>query len=604
MKFIKHIIFIFWLFFHQLLSSQNLSFTAMVSSNKVQVGENFQITFSLNNSGTNFKFPNLNKDFDVLSGPNPSNSISIINGNYSQTISYSFVIAAKKEGKYTIGPASVMVGNQKLETKPITIEVSKGANNNASGQNQGQVQENQSANISSDDLFIKSTLNKSKSYLGEQVTLVQKVYSKVNLIGFQDVKFPAYNGVWAQNEENNKQIELKIENLNGVSYYVAEISTTYLFPQHVGKITIDPTEVICIVRRQVKRAPRNIIEQFFGGGGYEDVSYKIKSRPVSIDVSEFPEQGKPENFNGAVGNYSYKTEVSKQQMKANESFNLKITISGSGNLKLTEAPKLNLPESFEVYDPKINEKINVSGGVSGTKIYDYLIIPRESGDFKLNELSFSYFDPAKKQYINIPSPEINIHVLPGDENSSAKIITPNKKEVGQKENDIRYIKTGDLNLKKNEDEFFSSLTHYLILMSGIILFSIGIYYRQQHLKAGSDIVSSRQRKAAKMARKQLISAEKHMKANQKELFFDEVLSALNRYVSYKLNIPVADLSKENIKQHLSNRSIQNETLSKLIETIDTCEYAKYAPGAVNGDLKTVYNNTVQLITDIEEELKA
>ncbi|MBS1637842.1 MAG: protein BatD [Bacteroidetes bacterium] len=595
---------IYFLFISVMAISQNAAFVAQVSKNKVQVGETFQIAFTINTNASNLKFPNFS-DFEIQGGPNQSTSITMVNGSFSQTITYSIYLAAKKEGKFTIGSASIMAGTQKLETKPITIEVSKAAaSQQAQGSNSQPAEKNQYASpIDNDDLFIRSYLNKTKSYLGEQIVLTQKVYSRVSLVGFQDVKFPAFNGFWSQTDNNFQSNSVHQENLDGITYNVVDLQRTYLFPQRAGTLNIEPTELECVVRRQVKHAPRNVFEQFFGSSSYEDVVIKIKGGTAKVDVSELPEQNKPEGFNGAVGDFNFKTEINKQEVKANEPVNLKITLSGKGNIKLIEPPQLNLRESFEVYDPKINEKINTNGGVSGAKVYDYLIIPRESGEFKLENLQFSFFNAEKKQYVTIPSPDISLHVLPGDPNSSAQVMTPRKNHIDERENDIRYIKTGDLALQQKGSEFFSSWTHYILLILPGIAFAGLVYYRRKQLILNSDVVAVKQRKAAKMAKKQLVVADKHMKAHQKELFFNEVDAALNRYISHKLNIPVADLSRESIKQNLVQKQVKDTTLQKLFETLDTCEYARYAPGAVSGDLQQVYNNTIELITSLEEEIK-
>lgn len=605
---IKKII-IFFLFISYWANAQTPSFVAQVSKNKVAVGEVFQIAFTLNGSGSNLAYPNLN-DFDIYSGPNQSQSMSMVNGNISQSTTISLFIAAKKEGKFTIGPASVLSSGQKLETKPIVIEVSK-ANTQQNNQNaqSGQPQQNQkqeknqyASEISGDDLFVRTYLSKTKCYLGEQITLTQKVYSRVDLRGFQNVKFPPYNGFWSQQENSNQQINLRQENVNGVTYYVADYCTVYLFPQRTGSITIDPVELDCIVRRQTKRQPRNIFEQFFGAGGYEDVAIKVKSKPVKVDVQDLPTENKPLEFSGAVGDFGYKAELDKYQVKANEAINLKITISGKGNIKLLEPLKLNLPESFETYDPKINENVKTNGGVSGSITYNYLIIPREKGEYTLNNLNFNYFDADKKRYVSLPSPDMKLTVLEGDP-GSAQIITPTKKGVKESENDIRYIKTGNLGLKKADEEFFSSTTHYLLLIFPTLLFFGALFFVRQHIKANSDIVAVKERKAAKLAKKQLAIAEKHMLSNNKDLFFTEVLNALNKYIGDKFALPITDLSKERITEMLLSKQVKDETAKQLINTLNTCEYAKYAPSAVTGDLKQVYQDTIELISQIEEQIK-
>jgi hypothetical protein len=592
------------LFIGFLAHAQSPTFYAQVSKNKVSVGEQFQIAFTLNGPGNNLVYSNL-KDFNILAGPMQSQSMSIVNGNMSQSTTISFVISAKKEGKVVIGPASVMAnGNQKLETAPITIEVTKGNSSSQSGGQQGGQSENNqyASEISNEDLFVRTFLSKAKCYVGEQITVTQKVYSRVDLRGFQNIKFPPYNGFWSQKEEENKQINLEQENLNGISYYVAEYNKVYLFPQRSGSITIEPVELECIVRRATQRQPRNVFEQFFGSGGYEDVAIKIKSKPVKVDVKELPTENKPEGFTGAVGNFSYKTEISKDQVKANDAINIKMTVSGKGNISLFEAPKASFPESFETYDPKVNETLKTVGGVSGSKTFDYLVIPREKGEFMINDLSFTYFDPEKKEYVKLPSPDIKLTVLEGD-GSSAQVIVPSKKGVKETENDIRYIKSGDLNLKKNEDEFFASSLHYVLLILPALLFFGGLLLVKQRIKANSDLSVVKERKAAKMAKKQLAAAEKHMLANHKDQFFNEVLNALHRYISDKLGLPVADLSKDKISEMLLQRNVSDDTRLHLIDTLNTCEYAKYAPASVTGDLKKVYRDTIELISQMENQIR-
>ncbi len=587
------------------LKAQKL--TVQVSANKVQVGAAFQVVFTVNAQPSTYTPPNF-KDFDIFSGPNTSQSMQYVNGALSQSFSISFLIAAKKEGKLQIGPMTMVVNGQSIASTAVNIEATKGAV--PAGQQQQQTQstqnpDEQTTKSSGDDVFVKTIVSKTKCYIGEQIQVIQKIYSRFDLRGFQNVKFPAFNGFWSQQPEGIPNVQLQIENVDGVNYYVGEFNKTYVFPQRTGELTIDPTEVECVVRKQSNKKPRNIFEQFFGGGGFEDVVVKAYSRKTKINVMDVPEAGKPLNFSGGVGNLNYKVEATKNTVKANDAFNLKITISGKGNLKLLEAPKLTLPESFESYEPKITENISNAGGVSGSKTYNYLIIPREPGDFVLNSLDFSYFDLDKKKYVTIPSPELKITVTPGDgkSNASAQVFDHLKHEVKETENDIRYIKKGDFELQKSDAEFFNSSMHLFLLVFPLILFAGGLAYRAYYIKQNSDVVAVKGRKAASFAKKQLVSAEKQMKQNNKEAFYTEVTNALNSYLGNKFNIPVADLSKENITKELQLRSIRPDTQVKLFDTINQCEYAKYAPGAVSGDLQAVYNNTVELISTIESEVK-
>lgn len=583
-------------------------FVAQTSRTKVAAGETFQIQFSLNANGSNFKAPALT-DFDVYSGPNQSTSMSYVNGTMSQSVTLSYVIAGKKEGKFTIAPASVTVNGATIQSNSLVIEVSKG---NANSQNQvsgNQAPQNPSAPTTenvSDNLFVKTVANKTKVFQGEQVEVSHKVYTRYQLRGFQDIKFPDYNGFWAQDVPvNNQQIQVSNENIDGVNYQVAEIKRTYLFPQRTGKLVIQPMNVECVVRKQSNKRPRDIFEQFFGGG-YEDVVYAVKSKPITIDVSPVPEINKPADFSNAVGDFSVKAELNKDKVKANDAINLTITITGKGNIKLVDPLKINFPEDFETYDPKVKDNITTSAtGVSGSKTFDYLIIPRHEGDYKIEGINFTYFNPEKKQYITIPSPEFNIHVEKGSEQDvAANVLNPRSKEdVKVLGNDIRYIKTKDIDLKPKGNYFFGSALFYVGLISPFLAFLGFIFIRRKNIELNKDAVAVRSRKATKMAKKRLSVAEQHLKLNNKELFYIEIFKALYGYISDKLNMPVADLNKEHISETLQTKNVSAETILKLITTLDNCEYARYAPSAVSGDLNGIYSNTVELITKIEDEIK-
>ena len=586
-------------------------FTSSASKTKVAVGETFQLTYSLNANGSNFKMPALN-EFDVYSGPNQSTSMSFVNGAMSQSISLSYILSAKKEGKITIQPGSVSVNGATVQSNSLVIEVVKGSpttQNQQNPNNPNQQQQNPTAPSSEDvgnNLFVKTTVNKTKVYQGEQITITHKVYTRYQLRGFQDIKFPDYTGFWSQDvPSNNQQIQLANENVDGVVYSVAELKRTYLFPQRSGKLTIEPMKVEVVVRKQSNRQPRDIFDQFFGGG-YVDANYSVKSKPITIDVIPLPEANKPAGFAGAVGDFSFKAEVNKDKVKANDAINLTVTITGKGNIKLVDPLKVNFPEDFETYDAKTKENISATvNGVSGSKTFDYLAIPRHEGDYKISDINFSYFDPEKKQYITLPSPEFKIHVDKGkDGEGGASVFNPrNKEDVKVLGNDIRYIKTNNIILRPKENYFFGSTLFYLGLISPFILFLAFIIIRRKRIEQNKDVVAVKSRKATKMAKKQLLLAEKHLKSSNKESFYVEIFKALYGYVGNKLNIPTANLNKETITDSLRIKAVTEATIQQLMSTLDNCEFAHYAPTAVSGDLKSIYDNTVELITKIENEIK-
>ena len=585
---IKYIIAVLFSLFLFINISQAQSFYAQVSSKKVQVGVPFEysVVFTINTG--NYTPPNF-KDFDVISGPNQSNSYQNVNGVGSQQIIISFGLVAKHEGKYTIGPSSTMSGSQKLETAAINIEVVKGNINSNDNETQ-----NTSKN-SSGDLFIKTSANKNKCYVGEQITILQKVYSRSQIVGFQKFSQPTYEGFYSQAQESSSKGQVAMENIDGVSYYTFELFRTIAIANKSGKAILNSIQGDVVIRKQTTSKSKNIFEQFFGTASYEDIPVNTKSKSITIEVLPLPEIGKPESFIGAVGNFNYKVQVTRNELKANDAFNLKMTINGNGNLKLINAPILKLPDGFESYDPKITESIN-------SKMFDFLIIPRKEGVYNLSNLDFSYFDLNSKKYITKLAEVIKINVLAPDQNSNEAKVFSSQNKIKETENDIRYIKKDEFFLTKTENEFFNSFPHILFLVIPLIALATSLFVRKNHIKNNSNLILVKERKAAKIAKKQLITAEKLMKEQKKDEFYTEVLMALTNYLGNKLNIPKAEISKDSITKSLQLKNISISTIENLTNTIDTSEYAKYAPGSVSGNLQEVYNKTVELISDLEQQI--
>lgn len=568
--------------------------TSQVNAKVVQLGQMFECAFVISHNGTSqidFVAP-IFKDFDLASGPNQSSMRQNINGQVSEQLTLSYLLIPKKEGKIVIGPGTITTAGQKFQSAPITIEVTKGT------AQANQVAAN-GANAKSDgsDVFIRTSISKSKCYLGEQIVISQKIYSRHQIVQFVKYDPPTYESFWSQPQPGTNGNQQSVENLDGVNYYTFEMFRHIASPNKSGKFTIKPIDCELLIRKQTNAKPRNIFEQFFGAQGFEDIKVKSVGKSATLEVIDLPVEGRPVNFNGAVGNFAYKVEASRTTLKANDAFNLKITLSGKGNVKLIDAPKLDLPESFETYEPKMSE-----GGNS--RSFDYLIIPRQEGDYTLSNLDFSYFNLDSKKYVTIPSPNITINVGAPDPNGAGAQVYSPQNNIKETENDIRYIKKGNFNMTRTSSEFFNSSTHILLLTSPFLALLLGLMFRSNYIKNNSDIIAVKERKAVKVAKKQLVKAEKLMQANNKDEFYTEILTAINNYLSNKLNIPLADVSKEVVKNKLIIKSVSSEKIEKLLKTIETSEYAKYAPGAVSGNLKEVYDDTINLITGIEEDLNS
>lgn len=585
-QFIKIVVILFAIFLpSSRICAQGIS--AQVSSKKVQVGVPFEYAVVISGASSNYNQPQF-RDFEIVSGPNQSSSMQYVNGVINQQMIFSYGLVARKEGKYQIGSANAIVNGQRMETQAIIIEATK---NPAAAQ-----QTDESGKKSStDDLFIKTTVSKSKCYIGEQITIIQKVYSRHQIVGYQRSPQSSYDGFYSQPLESPTKGQLVMENVNGVNYFTHETIRTLATANKSGKITLLPVEAEVVVRRQSAARPRNIWEQLLGGGGYEDVALPAKSRSTMIEVLPLPTEGRSESFSGAVGVFTSRVEISRSELKANEALNLKITILGKGNFRFLEAPKLELPESFETYDPKVTE-------TAGSKVFDFLIIPRREGEYDLKGIDFSYFSLDSKKYIVLDGPSPHIKVLPGVAGSEGAQVYAAQKQIKETENDIRYIKKGSFVLNRAQDEFFNSKKHLILLLVPLLLLIAALFLRQQQIRGNSDVVLVRMKKAAGMARKRLVNAEKMMKLGKKDEFYTEALLALNNYLSFRLNIAVSDLSKEKIQEVLLTKKIDAALLDKLMQTLQAGEFAKYAPGSLSGDLQAVYQDTVSLVTEIENQL--
>ncbi|MGB0887517.1 MAG: BatD family protein [Vicingaceae bacterium] len=575
---------------------QDVTFTAQTSHNTVKTGDRFQIQFTANAKFTNFKAPKLS-NFRVLSGPNQSTNMSWVNGKTTSSISYSYVLMAVKEGEFTIGSAVAAANGKAIKTQPFKIKVGKGVQVQQNG-NQTKNQ-TKSGGSASDDLFIKSTVSRRKVYQGEQIIATYKLYTRVGLAGNELVKNADLNGFWSQEIDFGESVWTK-EIIGGYRYSVAKIREIVLFPQRSGELEIDPLEMKFIVQKRVQGGGQSMFDQFFGR--VENVEYSLKSKPIKITVLPHPANA-PLEFTNAVGNLKMNVDVSTNEVKANEAINIKIKVSGKGNLPLIDIPELAFPSDFETYDPKINDNVKTStAGVAGSKEYDYLVIPRHAGQFKLDPIVFSYFNPSTKKYETITSEPIEINVLKSDGSASDNVVySANKEDIQVLGEDIRYIHTNNIELRSSNSAFYGSLTFYILMLLAPILFILTYIFRNKIRVANSDVVGMKKKKASKIAGKFLAAAKQSLEANNKAAFYEAISKALFGYIGNKLNIPVAELNQSNIKEKLTQLNVNEQTSTALMETIELCDMARFAPVSIAE--KEVYNKAETIINQIEQEVK-
>lgn len=590
------------------LSAQDINFTASAPK-VVAVGEQFRLIFTINTKVNAFNAPDLS-DFYVLMGPSTSynQSTQIINGKITRSVlyTYTYVLQATKEGNYAIPPAQVSIKKKMHESNPLKIEVVKGtAPTQPVTRQPSDKSVGEETDMNKEDLFIRVLVNKREVYLGEHIIATVKIYSRVNLSGFENVKFPSFNGFFKQDIETPPLRSLEQENVNGQIYGTGVLQRVVLFPQRSGEIKIDPVELQCLIQQRVRKSTRNPFDSFFDDffDSYRTNKKLITSPPVRIKVNPLPEK-KPATFKGAVGSLKMSASVDKTEVKVNDAISLKVNISGTGNLKIFEAPGIHFPPDFETYDPKISGKIaNTTSGSTGSRNFEYLAIPRHAGNYRIPPIEFSYFDPGQERYKTISSNEFNIRVEKSDEEETTVISGFSKEDIRLLGSDIRFIKTGKIKLRQKDKTIFGSTFFILVYIGALVLFFvIFIFYRKQ-IKRRTNLILVKNRRANKVARKRLKIASSYQKGKNREKFYEEILKAIWGYLSDKLNIPVSKLSKEISVKILKEYKIEESLISQIVELIDTCEYAQYAPAEESAPLATVYENTLKIISKFEQKLK-
>ena len=606
-------IFIFILVLPGALLAQDVNFRAS-AKNVVRTGERFQLTYSINTEGKSFRGPDIN-DFSVLGGPSTSqsSSVQIINGNVSRTVEYTFtyVLQATKEGIFDIAPASITVDGKSYESNVVKIQVVNSGTTQQGDPNSG---DNSSATADDfkDDVFIRVSSNKRNPMQGEQIIVTYKLYFRINVNAPRFEKEPSFKGFWVNDLQKDRQQYVQYqETYNGQQYQVAELKKVALFPQQSGKIEIPAMEGT--IQTQIKSASKSrsrdpFFDNFFNdpfSSRYKTIEIPLKSNSFTVDVKPLPSANKPADFSGAVGSFDFNSNINKTELKANEAINLKFTVSGTGNVELVDKINVSFPPDFEIYDPKVSKNINTSNsGISGKKTFEYIIIPRVPGDFEIEPVKFSYFDLDKNTYVTLTSPKYEISVAKGDGSSSdVTYSNVNRSDIRYIGSDIRYIKTGNPELGLIGSFFFGSTLFYLLLLLPVLLFVLFIVIWKKELKKRSNMALMRNRKDTKVAQKRLKKAHLFLKEKKQSEFYDEVSQAIWGYLSDKFSIPLATLSIDTVSDTLNKKEVKSEIIDKFIETLNNCEFARFAPGESQTNMEQIYNEAMSVISQMESDLR-
>ena len=572
----------------------------------VAVGEQFRLTYTVNTQNvSDFRAGDIPDELEVLIGPNRSmqSSYQMINGHTSSTssITYTYIVSATKNGSFTIPPAHIVAGGKTIASNSLTIKVSGTASSSRQRQqrdDEGTELRDAGSHISGSDLFIKVSANKNRVHEQEPILLTYKVYTLVSLTQLRG-DMPDLKSFYSQEVDLPQQKSFSLETVNGRPYRTCTWSQYVMFPQMTGKLQIPSITFEGIVVQQ----NRNIdpFEAFFNGGsGYIEVKKKIVAPGIEIQVDPLPER--PASFSGGVGKFTISAQLDKTETKANDPVSMRIIISGIGNLKLMKQPVINVPKDFDKYEPKVTDKTKLThNGIEGSMIYDVLIVPRHQGKYEIPPVELTYFDTSENAYKTIKSEGFTLDVAKGS--GAASVSDFSGQDLQELSKDIRYIKLGDTRQRPLDDFFFGSTAYWIsLVILALIFITLFIVFRQRAID-NANVTKMRGKKANKVATKRLKQAAKLMQAGKASAFYDEVLRALWGYVGDKLNIPVEQLSHDNISQKLSERSVDDDTISLFIGALDECEFERYAPGDPKGNMKKVYDKAMTAIERIEDTMK-
>ena len=600
------------------MSAQNV--IRVEAPDVVAVNEQFNVTFIIEGekSPSDFQWSS-GDDFQLVWGPQKgsSSSIQIINGKRSSShqTTFTYILIPKATGTFQLPAATALLSGDRISSTQASIQVvSDGASSSqSSGKNGGkssgggQTSSTGSGEISSNDLFMRLSLSRTEVVIGEPITATLKIYQRANVVGFENAKFPTFNGFWSQETYVPNNIEFKRESLDDKIYNTAVLRTYVLIPQQSGAITIDPAELVCLVNIRTAPSTSNSLFDSFFQDEYRTIRKRVTTPAVKVKVNPLP-AGQPASFGGGVGNFGISARLTTDNLKTHDAASLIITVSGRGNVALLEEPKVNFPPDFEVYDTKTTENTDKSnGGTSGSKSFEYPFIPRSHGDFTIEPVEYSYYDVNAGKYVTLRTEPLHVKVAKGKGGDSTPVTTVNsgveRKDVKSLADDIRFIFTGKPGLS-GSGSFFVGSVFFWILLALMILGATSVYLAFRKVAAmRADVAGTKNRRATKMAQKRLKLAGEYLDKNLYTAFYEELHKALIGFVSDKLNMDMSEISKDNIASALTEGGVSEEQTKAFTDLLDACEFARYSPDGGNEAMRSHYDAALKVISSIDSGLK-
>ena len=592
--------------------ADGVTFTGKAPS-RVGVGQRMQVQYTINEKPSSIQLGNI-PGFKMVGGPSQSSSssVSIVNGSMtsSNTYTYTYTLEAVSEGTYTLEGAIAVVGGTKYTSNSISVTVQKEAVQQQQqrqssyydpfedifGSGRSQQQQNQpKATISSDDVLLRTFSSKSSLAKGEGAIITIKLYTAVDLMSIEDFSTPKLNNFYVEELETDQNLKWSRETVNGKTYNVAVLKKYLVFPRVAGKVDIDKADIKCMARVVSGRHP-------FWGYTYDNAPVSATSNTLSLNVASLPQE--PVGFSGAVGKFNISLSMPTDTVSVNDAVVCKITISGSGNFNNIESPKISCPKEFEQYDPVVTSKLNASeSGLSGSKTWEYTIVPRYGGSFNLGSVSLVYYDLATKTYNTVSTEPIVVNVRKGSGDMASGTIynAQTGVEVINPE-DVRFIHKGDLNLAAAYSPLMLSGLYWTIIICLIVVFIVLVVVLRKNIKKRQDVELMKRQKASKISRKRLKNARKFMQASNQTDFYKEIITALWGYASDKLSIPTSQLTKDNVMQAFAEHNIDENLSKQFVDLIDKCEFAHFVSGSGN-EMTAIYEETTGIIEQLEENMR-
>ena len=596
------------------LWADEVQFTAQAPETVV-AGQQFRLVYTVNQDAKDLRAPEMT-DFEVLMGPSVSSqrSMQIINGSvtHSHTISHTFILVGNTPGTYTIAPASIMVKNQKYTSQSVTIKVlppdqqSAVSSSNANANTRSYYNTNNSSqsDLSAKQIFVRQSISKTNIYEQEAVLVSYKLYSRVDIAQIGNAKFPEFKDFYVQEINLDPNRPWQMEHYDGLNYNTIVLKQYLLFPQRTGEIKLDATAVEAVVRIPNNTRSNNPFADFFNT--YQEVKKELKVPATKLKVKALP-KGAPAGFSGAVGQFQLRSEISTPKANVNDAITLKLHLSGKGNLKLAKVPQVSFPADFDTYDPKNDNNIKVGvAGVSGSKTVEYVAIPRFGGTFTIPAAKFVYFDPIDEKYKTLTTQSYNLTITGSAADATVSAVVPgvHKEQVKNLGTDIRFIHHGDqVSMASSTHSFYGTALFYLSYLVPLLLFVIMLILLQKQAKENANLVKVKNKRANKLARKRLKNAAICMKKGDKNKFYEAAVQALWGYTADKLNIPLANLTKDNVQEELLRHGASQELIDSFIATLSDCEFARYSPVVDDSlSMENCYNRAAELIGKLEERL--